>query len=163
MSLRSTQLLFFVVFIFSQAVSQNYFIVERPGTVRNLKFRVNDVIKLKAGPKGEIINGRIYKISDSTLKIGYYYNVQLKDIQIIYKTRFGFSLLQKVLFFAGVPYLLINTMNGVINNESPVVPQQTLIISGSMIGTAILLTPLTTRKIKIDNEHWRVKILDFTN
>jgi hypothetical protein len=57
----------------------------------------------------------------------------------------------------------INTLNGVINDDVPIVPEETLIISGSMIGFGIALTPLTTRRYKIDKEKWRVVILDFTD
>jgi hypothetical protein len=43
------------------------------------------------------------------------------------------------------------------------IPEETLVISGSMIVFGIALTPLTTRKYKIDKEKWRVLILDFTD
>ncbi len=59
-------------------------------------------------------------------------------------------------------HILVSSINGLINNDSPVIPQESLIISGSLIAGGIALIPLTTRRYKTDNEKWRLKILDFT-
>ncbi len=158
---RLVYLLLFLSVLIIDSRSQNYFIIEKPGTIHNFKFQVNDVIKLKAGPKGEIIEGRIYKIADSSITIGYYYTLHPEEIQVLYKQRFGFFFLQRVLFFMGVPYLAISAFNGIINSDSPMVSKNTWIISSSLIGASLALTPFTTREIKVDNKHWRAKILYF--
>ncbi|MCD4788567.1 MAG: hypothetical protein K8R37_01105 [Bacteroidales bacterium] len=153
----------FFALIFHFSFSQNIFLLEKPGTIKNYKYRENDHIRIKTISKDTIIAGIINKIGDSIIIINYANEISPDDISIIYRTRWGFALLQGIFFSAGVPYLAISTLNGVINNDSPIVSKETLIISGSLIATGIAITPLTTRKHKIDNTKWRVKILNFTD
>jgi hypothetical protein len=144
-------------------VAQNIFVVERPGTAKNCKYYRGDEIKLKTISTDTIISGTIKIIYDSSLIINYEYEIMAGDIAKIYRKRWGFSFLQYLSVFAGLAYVGINTLNGVINGDDPIVPEETLIISGSMIGFGIALTPLTTRRYKIGKEKWRVVILDFTD
>jgi hypothetical protein len=144
-------------------VAQNIFVVEQPGTTKNYKYYMGDEIKLKTISTGTIYSGTITDISDSSLIINHHYEIMINDITTIYRTKWGFRFLQYISLIGGMFYLGINTLNGVINSDDPIVPEETLIISGSMIGFGIVLTPLTTRRYKIDKEKWRVVILDFTD
>lgn len=153
----------FFALIFHFSFSQNIFLLENPGTINNYKYHENDHIRIKTISKDTIIEGIISKISDSSIIINHANEISPDDISIIYRARWGFTLLQGIFFSVGVPYLAISTLNGVINNDSPIVSKETLIISGSLIATGIAITPLTTRKHNIDNKKWRVKILDFTD
>ncbi|MEZ5199555.1 MAG: hypothetical protein R2764_25215 [Bacteroidales bacterium] len=142
---------------------QNIFILEKPGTIKYFKYTVNDRIKLKTIGEKTLISGRISKISDSSIVVNSVLEIPLKDIDVIHREQFGFSLLQKVFLSAGIPYLAISMINGAINNDNPIVTEETLIISGSLITAGAALTPLVSRKFKIDNQKWRVKILDFSD
>jgi hypothetical protein len=147
----------------SDSQTQNILILERPGTIKYFKYEVNDWIKLSTSKPDTTIHGFISLINDSSITIDRVNEVTLKNISTIIRKRWGFNFLQKLFITAGIPYLLISTINGVINNDEPVVPTETLIISGSLIAAAIVVTPLTSRKHKTDNKKWRVKILDFTD
>jgi hypothetical protein len=157
-------LLVLLIFFVSYSVeAQNILIVERPGTIKNYKYYTGDEIKLKTISTDATISGMIIDISDSSLIINHQYEIMISDITIIYRNKWGFRFLQYISLIGGLFYLGINTLNGVINSDDPIVPEETLIISGSMIGFGIVLTPLTTRRYKIDKEKWRIVILDFTD
>jgi hypothetical protein len=143
--------------------AQNIFLLERPGTIKNYKFYSGDRIRIKTLSVDTIISGPINIINDSSIIINIANEILIGDIAAIYRKQWWFNFLQYLSVFAGISYLGINTLNGVINSDDPVVPNETLIISGSMIAFGAALTPLTTRKYKIDKEKWRVLILDFTD
>jgi hypothetical protein len=140
---------------------QNILVVEKPGTVSNFKYYEGDKIRLRTIASDSIFSGIITMIGDRSIIIDKSDEISISDIKKIYRKRWGYSFLQYLSIFAGLSYVAINTLNGIINNDVPVVPQETLIISGSMVAFGIALTPLTTRKISTDKEKWRVIILDF--
>jgi hypothetical protein len=157
-------LVFWLLFIFgSNLAAQNIFVLERPGTVKNFKYYQGDNIKIRTISSDTIISGPINRIFDSSIIINNSNEILIADMAAIYKKRWGYGFLQYLTIFAGAAYLGINSLNGIINDDQPVVPQETLIISGSLIAFGLALTPLTTRKFKIDNEKWRIIILDFTD
>lgn len=143
--------------------AQNIFVLERPGTIKNYKFYRGDNIKIKTISNDTIVSGIITTIYDSSIIINYANEILSKDIAFIYRKPWGFNFLQYLSLVAGIAYLGISTINGVINADDPMIPEETLVISGSMIVFGVALTPLTTRKYKIDKEKWRVLILDFTD
>ncbi len=142
---------------------QNALVVERPGTIKNYKYFQGNEIKLRTISTDTTISGTISLIEDSIIILNQSFGLKITDIKTVYKKRWGFGFLQNLSIFSGLAYVSINAINGLVNNDSPVVPHETLIISGSMIAFGIVLTPLTTRKFKIDNKKWRVIILDFSN
>ena len=162
MPVNRISLIILLSIFFGISFSQNIFILEKPGTIKNYKYYQNNQIKIKTHSSDTIIKGTITYIRDSSIIIDYANEIYLNDMALIYKKRWGFSFLQTLFFAAGGPYLLISMLNGLINDDSPIIPKETLIISGSLIVAGIALTPLTTRRCKIDNKKWRVKILDFT-
>jgi hypothetical protein len=142
---------------------QNIFVVEKAGGGGIRMFRENDQIKVKTRSTNVKIGGRINMISDSSLIINFANEVMLNDIEAVYRTRWGFNLLQKICLASGILYLSLSTLNGVINNDSPIVPDETLKIGGGLLIGGVLLTPLTTRTHRIEQTKWKVKILDFTD
>jgi hypothetical protein len=149
-------------FLSLQGFSQNIFILEKAGGGHLRWYHNGDFINLKT-IEGEKIEGRIHFISDTSLIINFTNEVMVSDIEMIYRDRRMFRLLQNLSLIGGVLYLSISGLNGLINNDSPIVPQEILKISGGMIAAAILLTPLTTRQHKIRANRWKVKVLDFTD
>jgi hypothetical protein len=143
--------------------AQNIFVIERPGTIKNYKYYSGDKIKIKTLLNDTLISGIITQVKDSSMVINNSNEIMIGDIAVIYRKPWGFNFLQYLSLMAGISYLGISTINGLINMDEPIVPKETLIISGSIIAFGAVLTPLTTRKYKIDNEKWRTSILDFTD
>lgn len=150
------------MFLLSGSVlAQNIFLLEKPGTIKNKKYHVGDHIKIRTITKDTIISGVINKLGDSALIVDYNNEVLLSDIQMIYTKRWGFNLLQRIFQISGFSYLGISTLNGLINNDQPMVPEETLIISGGLIAAGFAMVPLANKKHKVDKKKWRVKILVF--
>ena len=154
-------LVFLFLSLTGHLAAQDIFLLEKPGTINNKKYYAGDFIKLKPHSKDTIISGVINKINDSSIIINYNNEIYLSDIFIVYRSRWGFTTLKKIFLLTGFTYLGLSTLNGLINNDRPTVPEETLIISGSLIAAGFALIPLATKRHKIDNKKWRVKILRF--
>jgi len=141
---------------------QTMLVLEKPGTRHNFKYTVSDYIRLKQISSDSIISGKITSLSDSMIVINRGMPIELSDISIVYKERWGFSLLQKATLLAGTLYLGISALNGLLNNDSPVLPKETLIIGGSLTVAGLALIPLTKRQIHPGNGIWRLVIFDFS-
>ena len=162
MHLQIKGLLVFLFISFSGfIVAQDIFLLEKPGTINNKKYYVGDIIKIKPLSKDTIISGVINKINDSSIIVNYNNEIYLSDINIVYRSRWGFTILKNIFLISGFTYLGLSTLNGLTNNDVPIVPEETLIISGSLIVAGFALAPLATKRHKIDNKKWRVKILRF--
>lgn len=140
---------------------QNIFVLEKANKKRNIKYYTGSEISLETSTNKKF-SGRITEIRDSSLIINYQNEVIVSNISRIYRKRWGFGLLQRVSIISGVMYLSISSLNRAINNENPVVSEDALIISGSLILFGILMTPLSKRKHSIDTGQWKVIILDFS-
>ncbi|MCB2219907.1 MAG: hypothetical protein KQI35_05880 [Bacteroidetes bacterium] len=147
----------------STGQTQNILVLEKPGTTHNYKYYADQHLHLQLKKGAFDIGGAIGKISDSSIIFSNGLEVLLNDIGIIYRNRWGFRFLNRVLLTAGIAYLSISTLNGLINADQPVVPSETLIISGSLIASGLLLKPLITRKYKLEDQKWRLVILDFSD
>lgn len=157
---------YFLVFALILAITasgQNILVLQKASGGGIRMYRENEYISLRTAAKNLKIEGRIVLIEDSCLIIDSRASVLVDDIAAIYRTRRMFSLLQKVSLIGGGMYLAISTLNGVINNDSPIVDNKTLKISGGLIAAGIILTPLTERRHRIAPSRWKVKILDFTD
>ena len=144
----------------SNVSSQNIFLLEKPGKIKNYKYYVGDeiIIELK---KDSLIQGKISNIEDFVLIINNFYKVNIKDISAVYRKRYGFTKLYELFLKAGIPYFIIVSINRTINNEYPVVDKSTIIISGSLIIAGIISKLLIKKKYEIDNKKWRVNMLVF--
>lgn len=158
--------LFSVIILFFSGLTvdaQNIFVLEKANLGRIIWFYPNDYIKIKTLDSQEKIEGVIYKVTDSSLIINFGTEVMLNDISVIYRKRWGFNFLQKLFLASGLLYISISALNGITNNDDPLVPQETLKIGGGLVIAGILLTPLTSRTHTISPKSWKVKILDFTD
>lgn len=160
MSLNKLILILLIFGVASQLISQNVFILERPGK-RVIMYKPGQHIRVYAQSQDTIIKGKIWGISDSSIYIRDY-EVFLNNIGAVYRERWGFSILQKLSILAGAGYLVLSVFNGAISSEETNVTKEALIISGSLIVGGVALTPLTKRKHKIKDGNWKVKILDFS-
>ena len=155
-------LMFFDLLLIWSAGSQNIFLIERPGTVKNLKFHEGDGIHIlvKNQPAVPEIEGTLTQIRDSSILVDDMYLIPLKDITAVYKERFWPRLAVPVLFIAGIGYIVLEGFNRAINKDAPLITKETAIISSSLVAGGLALIPLKDRKY-IVGEKWRVRSLVF--
>ncbi len=139
---------------------QQVFVIEKPGTVNNLKYAVGNKIELKT-KTGERISGIIRQIRDTAIVVNYYL-IMNDDIAIVYTRRAIFSIFSAVGTAGGLTYVSVDGFNNLINNERPIFRTSTLKTGGIMFGTGGLLYLISKRKRHINNKDWRIKILDFS-
>ena len=138
--------------------SQKMIIVERPGTVKNFKYKKGNKIFLKKIDE-EKLSGRISKITDTSFFINKNIEVKLSEITIVFKPR-GFLYRSYIqIRFAGYAFLSLNTFNRLVHNEKPVFDNSGLIAGFSTIGISYAMQAFAFRKLKV-GEKWRIKIID---
>jgi len=159
---RCTFLSIFNLLLFGSVNSQNIFLIERPGTVKNYKFHEGDNIHIgvKNYPPVSNIEGILTQIMDSSIIIDDTYLIPIEDITAVYKERFWPTLAVPVMFIAGIGYLGLEAFNRAINKDAPVITKETAIISSSLVAGGFALIPLKVRKLNV-GEKWRVKSLIF--
>jgi len=154
--------LILISFIISSFIfGQDIFLLERPGTVKNYKYFVNDFVKVRTILTDTVFSGNITAIRESSIVIAYANEVFIKDIAIFYKERKGLGFLQRLFLTAGGAYLFLLTINGVISSDTGEINKIPFIVAGSLIVAGIAIIPIKTRKIKLEDKKWRVKILKF--
>jgi hypothetical protein len=152
-----------VFFLLQAAYSQQYLVVQKNLAIKNYKYQPGDKISLQT-IRGDLeFDGRISKITDSTIVIDNLYEIDLRNIAAVFRKR-GFIKRLSGLFFirGGIAYTAITGINGLINNDSPMIDQQTLLISAAMVAIGFAMKPLIIKKLKI-NEKWQLKVIDFYN
>lgn len=152
-----------LLFLDFTAGGQNIFVLEKVSSGRNMKFTNRDQIKVETAGNGMKFQGIITQVTDSSLVLNYGTEIMVRDIAKVYTSRWGFRLLQGVFLTAGILYVSLNTINGLVNGDDPVVPRETLAISGGLIAGGLLMIPLSTRIHDVEHEKWKIKILDFTD
>ena len=158
------KILFFTLFLFLLApdvIAQRILLVEKPGRFKNYKYFVGDDIALKVAPFNEKHEGIIYEITDTSLLINFDDEIMLDDIQMILRPRWGLTLLSKVTRIAGAGYFILDVVNRSINNQSPIVDDNTLMISAGLVAFSYALVPLHNKRIK-KGEKWRVRVLNMS-
>jgi len=143
------------------AFTQRVLLVEKPGKFKNFKYKVGDDILVKVAPYGEKQEGIIHEVSDSSILINFDNEIMLDDIQMILRPRWGTKLLSKVTRVAGAGYFVLDVVNRAINNDSPVVDENTLMISAGLVAFSYALVPLHNRRMK-KGEKWRIKVLNMS-
>jgi len=139
---------------------QHIFMVEKPGTVNNLKFFTGDRLDLKT-KTGDRISGIINQVSDSSIIVNQFL-VMNNDIAVIYTRRVIISMFSSAGTLGGVGYICIDGFNNLINNKTEIFPKTTLKTGGILFGAGVLLKFLSKRKRQINNKDWRIKVLDFS-
>ena len=159
MKIRLSALLIVLFLIPFATEAQQYLVVEKTGTVKNFKYSPGNSIHLLVSEKH--IKGTLTRFTDSTLTIDYLIIVPLQQITKVYRPRgFVYRFSKQALLAGGIAYMGIVGINGIINNEYPVIDQTTAIIGLSMVAGSFLLIPLYYRKIPLDGR-WQIKVIDF--
>ena len=140
--------------------AQSLLVVEKLNAdVKNLKFKTGDRIILKSN-KNEKIHGYITKIEDSTLTINYR-SVPFKEISAIYSERVILRVLYSVGIRSSGAYIVVDSFNNLINNESPVIKTASLKASGIMMGIGLLSGAFKYKKHLVGKDKWRLKVLNY--
>ncbi len=141
-------------------IAQQYLILQKQGGIKNYKYRTGDQIMFSLPGNENVFSGELTLIGDSTFVLDNTLEINIKAVQSIYRTRHFFRWFSKVLVMAGVVYIGVEAVNGVINNDSPMISKQTAIAASVMVGTGLILNVFKTRKFKIGDKY-HLKILNF--
>ncbi|MEE4256041.1 MAG: hypothetical protein V2I47_03305 [Bacteroidales bacterium] len=145
----------------SDVFAQRVLLVEKPGKFKNYKYFVGDEIVLKIAPYGEKLEGILHEVTDTSLLINFDNEIMLDDIQVILRPRWGMNILSKVTRIAGAGYFVLDVVNRTINNQSPVVDKNTLMISAGLVAFSYALVPFHDKRLK-RGEKWRIKVLNMS-
>lgn len=142
-------------------MGQKLLVLEKAGTVKNYKYKVGDKITVETRRDKLVFSGSLTEIKDSTIVIENYNEIKLTEISRVLRKRELLRIFSGAAISAGVFYISLDALNGLINNDSPVIAESTLIASGALIGSGLLMKLFVIRKIDLEVK-WRLKILDFS-
>jgi hypothetical protein len=138
-------LVLFWFLVTSECFAARYLLLTRLGKKGSIEFRDGDHLRYKLKGDDQFHRSLILGFSDSTI-IFNSYQVPLRDIEVIdiRKESFGgfqWAQLGFLGIISGGLFLVIDSIN---NDFSP----QTGIISGSLVGSGVLLTQLKKRRFR---------------
>jgi len=130
--------------------SQNMLLLSRTGKYKNYKFYEGDQIhiKIKTDTADLQVRGVLNVIYDSSIIVNYDNVILTKDIITVYRPRWWARILSYSAIAGGVGYLALDVFNRAINQDDPILLQETLVTSGIIIGVGLLLIPF--------REHWYI-------
>tara|TARA_R110000868_G_scaffold319227_4_gene579979 strand:- start:86 stop:535 length:450 start_codon:yes stop_codon:yes gene_type:complete len=141
--------------------SQKILAFDKLGRVKRIKYYEGEYISLQTTSK-EKVKGIITQIKDST------FSVEGKELSLfsvakVYNTQtgMGYQLMANIFIIPAVGYIPLITINGLINNDSPVFRQNQLYYGGGFIGIAIISNYLANRPFRI-SEKRPLKIIDIS-
>jgi hypothetical protein len=143
------------------AQAQRILLVEKPGKFKNYKYFMGDDITVKTHTHSKNMRGTIHDITDTSIVINFDTEIMLDDIEKILRPRWGLGLLSKITRIAGAGYFAIDVVNNAISNRPPIVDENTVIISASLVAFSYALVPFHNRRLKAENQ-WRIKVLNMS-
>jgi hypothetical protein len=154
-------LTFFLSAFYLSGNCQKIVAFNKSGKVKRIKYYEGELIKLKTSDKLKV-TGIIDKIKDSSFTVNGI-EVSLKEVTRVYNTQklYGFNLLHRATFTAGIAYLPLSTTNRLINNDSPIVSSSALVVSGSFLSVALVTHFIYNISYKISDKR-PLMIIDLT-
>lgn len=146
-----------ILFISNITFSQTMMVVERPGTVKNYIFEAGEFISLKT-KSGEKISGPINIIKDSSLVVDFVHELELSEIEYVYKPRYLLNIFGSAFIGGSVLYISLDAINGGMRGKKLIEDTGFLVASG-FLATGIIMKVFSKKKMRIDNKKWRIKIL----
>lgn len=156
---------FFCLILFSAdsfCQSYEYLVIEKPGTSKRYVFTRGDLIKLKTTGESVHLSGKIELLLDSSLVVDGH-SIKLTEIAQIKINRSG-EFMPKIISLsyklpiAGILLMLFEGISSELQNESPLVEENTMVIAGSLIAGGILLRNVVHNNIKL-NGKYRARIV----
>lgn len=139
--------------------SQKILLVENMNSFKHIKYYQGERIMIKYPGSDSRISDRIYDLTDTSIILVLIGEVAFADIPCIYRENWLVHILSGLSLVGGTAYFGIDTFNRLINNDSPVVLQETMMISGGLIAFGAALIPFRHRKINIGKK-WRLRMID---
>ena len=142
------------------AGAQQYVVLQKSGAIKNYKYQVGDDITVKVKRGDFVFSGAISQINDSSFVLNSVNEIFISEIKNVYRSRVFVRVLSKALIIAGVGYVALEGVNGVINNYSPIISKQTLLAGAILSGSGFVLKSFYTRSFDT-TEKYVLKILNF--
>ncbi len=150
-----------LLFMLGSVSAQQYLIVQKNGKVKNFKYQTGDEIMLQIKNGDFNLKGEITKLSDTSLTIDSYLEIRYSNISKVLRPRAFLTRLSKLFFIrGGVAYVTIVGINGLINNDSPMIDEQTIAVSASMVAIGFVMKPFYIRKLDL-TKNWHIKMINF--
>lgn len=149
------------IFTVNCGFAQKVLVFENIHTLKNYKYHPGEKIRLLMDNGKLRIEDEIYDLTDSSVILLDKGEVLFSKVDAVYRQRYWIDLLSGFSMLAGVAYFGIDTFNRMINEEWPMVDNQSLAISVGLVTFGGILLPFRTRKIPV-NENWKFKTLDPT-
>jgi hypothetical protein len=139
--------------------SQRILVMENTKSLKNFKYYQGDAIILKVEDTDKKIFDEVLDFTDSTIILNESGEIYLNDITGIYKENWLVQTIRGLSFLGGIAYFGLDSFNRLINNDSPVVLSETVIISASLVAVAALLTPLRYKNYNTKKK-WCLRTID---
>lgn len=153
---------FLLFLICCPAISQSYdqiLAVDPIWGAKRERIYLGDPISVKCADNSKF-NGILTKLEDSTIYID---NAKMHLKEIVKVTfngrKEGWGLLSAVCLRAGLGYFAIVGINGVINDDSPIISDQTIKISGGILAVGLAAALFNRKSIRIKH-NWQLKVID---
>ena len=131
-------------------------------TLKNFKFYQGDAIILKVDGGTDRIFDEILDMNDSSIVLAAFGIVRFDEISGIYFENWLVQITRGLSLLGGAAYFGLDSFNRLINNDSPVILAETVIISGSLVALSFALTPLRYRKYNTHG-NWKLRMIDLND
>ncbi|MFT7084508.1 MAG: hypothetical protein ACJAV5_000214 [Vicingaceae bacterium] len=145
----------------TNAFSQKILAFDKSGKVKRIRYYEGEYISLQTISK-EKIKGIITQIKDSTFSVEGQ-ELALFSVAKVYNTQkgMGYQLMANIFIIPAIGYIPLITINGLINNDSPVFRENQLYYGGGFIGIALMSNYLGNRPFRISKKR-PFKIIDIS-
>ena len=153
--------LLFCVILSTSAFSQRIVAFDKSGKVKRIRYYEGEYISVKTVAKQKI-NGIITQIKDSSFLVEGI-ELHVDSVVIVYnsQTGMGYELIRNIFIIPAIGYMPLITINGLINNDSPIIKQNQFYYGGGFIAIALISNYLANRPFRISNRR-PLKIIDIS-
>lgn len=146
--------LLFILLFSSTLWAQNMLVVEKPGTVKNYIYQAGDHISIKT-TEGVKISGPINIIrNDSSFVVDYVHELQLSDVEVVYKSRALLNMGGTALIGGSALYLGLDLIN-----HGGVKIDQSFWIAVGVAAAGVIMKVFAKKKMHVHEVKWRIKVL----
>ena len=157
--IRFTFLLISLIFFPPTVFSQKIIAFDKSGKVKRIRYYEGEYISLKKLDKIKVA-GIIDQIDQKSFVVDGI-KITLDSVRAVYNTQsgMGYRLISRIFVIPAIGYMPLITVNGLINNDKPIIRQNQFYYGGGFITIALLSNFLASRPFKISNKR-PLKIID---